>query len=299
MRLPVLLLLVSLFASWSATAHPWGGLVVDSAGAVYFTFVDPMVGGPHVACVWRLDPGATDPVPVLRATSDPSDLVLTRDANRVIYAGERVGSNPFRTRLWRFSQEGIPEIILPFGSPSEFNADPYAVDVEGVIYFHANGAIWRRTTNTAPEKHAEALDRQSSLLAVQGEPLLRVSGGALIRGGRTVAENLKLSDPPHIPFAGANILFDVAADSTSTYLAYYGNREVLRVTEDGTRQVLLEAELPWSPSGVDVFQGSVYVLESVTPAPFWKFWQDSTLRPRIRTVAGDGQVSVLWEYELD
>ncbi|NNE70877.1 MAG: hypothetical protein HKN29_11025 [Rhodothermales bacterium] len=295
----VLILLVLVCTATSANAHPWGGLVVDAAGSVYFTFVSPIVGDGHVACVWRLDPGASEPVQALRATSDPSDLVLARDNNRVVYAAERVGSEPFQTRLWRFSPDGSPELILPFVGASQFNADPYAVDTNGSIYFQNGGAIWKRTIETGPERWIEAPDRLSSLLAVQGESILQVKGGVLVRDGELIADNLKLEDPPRVPFSGANILFDVAADSTSTYLAYYGNREVFRVDQDGSRHNLLESESPWSPSGVDVYQGTVFVLESVTPAPAWKFWQDSTLRPRIRMVSPSGEVRALWKYMLN
>ncbi|MBO6576911.1 MAG: hypothetical protein JJ896_15925 [Rhodothermales bacterium] len=294
----ILLLVFFSCLAWTAGAHPWGGLVVDAAGSIYFTFVCPVVSDGHTACVWRLAPGAAEPEPVLVASSDPSDLVLTRDRSRQIYAAERVGSHPFRTRLWRFAADGTAELILPFLGPDQFNADPYSVDESGVIRFQHDGALWQRTPDGPPQREADAPDRFSNLLVQEGLRI-HVTRSTLVRDGRVVSQALRLEDPPEVPFAGANILFDVAADDSYTYLAYYGNREVLRVSEEGIREVILEADSPWSPSGVDVFEGTVYVLESVTPAPAWKFWQDSTLRPRIRRVNPDGEVRTLWEYELD
>lgn len=38
-----------------AIAHPWGGLVVDEDGNIYFTFTCPIVDEHHYACVWKLD----------------------------------------------------------------------------------------------------------------------------------------------------------------------------------------------------------------------------------------------------
>lgn len=296
MRAVFLVLFVALAPA--VVAHPWGGLVVDAAGAVYFTFVCPPVSENHVACVWRLAPGETEPQPALISGSDPSDMVLARTAGRVVYAAERVGSHPFRARLWRFDADGRPEEVLPLMGPRDFTPDPYTVTDGGTIYFQHDGAVWSRTADSAPVRVRDAPERLSNLEALADGTLVSVSGGELWRGTQRIARNLKRDDPPGLPFSGANILFDLAIDGDQAYLAYYGNREVLRVGPSGSAETLLEAESPWSPSGVDVFEGTVYVLESVTPAPAWKFWQDSTLRPRVRAISPDGSVRVVWEFAL-
>ncbi len=304
---------LAIFLCWSSSlfAHPWGGLVVDDEGNVYYSFVCPVESDSHVACVYRLDHDGSTPQPVLIASSDPSDLVLTRTPSREIYAAERVGSQPFRTRLWKLSADDKPTLVIPFSPPQTFSADPLAVSDSGQVYFGYDGNLVayddaELTTTLAASLQAGDVPVDSRsirlLQALDDDSFLIVNKEALVRLTRDepaaiLADGLRESSPSNLPFSGGNILFDMAADGDTTLLAYYGNREVLRISPDGTKTSLLEADEPWSPHGVDVFDGTIYVLESTTPPPAWRFWQPDSLVPRVRVIDEDGAVSILYEYD--
>ena len=298
--------------AWSApvSAHPWGGLVVDDQGNIYFTFTCPMQGDGHVACVYRIDRGTSTPQPVLVASSDPSDLVLARSPSRVIYAAERSGSRPYRTRLWRLSRDDDPTEVIPFAPEQRFAADPYAVADDGQVFFARDGAIIAYNNAELTDAIAGSLKSSgvvvgprstrllvvrddSRLVAVIDDTLMLIEIGKL---ADRISGPLREENPPGLPFEGANILFDLAVQDDRMIFAYYGNRQVIEIHANGGRHFLLQAEPPWSPHGVDVYDGKVYVLESTTPPPAWQVWRDNILVPRIRVVSEDGSSEVLYAY---
>ena len=82
----------------------------------------------------------------------------------------------------------------------------------------------------------------------------------------------------------------LAVDSDGTvYAAAVGCHRVVRITPDGKVEVVLKAERPWSPTGVALHGGDVYVLEYTNanggPADGWT--------PRVRKLARDGRVTTL------
>lgn len=313
-----LAVLIVVASPLSSSAHPWGGLVVDSSGSIYFTFVCPMVGDSHHACVWKMDIGS-EPSPVLKSSSDPSDMILARSADRTVFAAERIGTGPYRTRLWKLSGTTEPVLMVPFSEDSNFNASPYAVNNKGDIYFFDDGKL--RKVSTSSE--SSSADRESavtsrdypidpSIAGVVGNMFIKAdhdmmivydSRLALVRPDgtvRVIAPAVKKSDPPEVPFNGANILFDMttAADG-NTYFAYYGNREVLKVDTLGNVSSILSSGSDWSPHGVDEHNDSIYVLESTTPPKAWEIWKDGTLRPRIRVLRPSGTIETLFEKTVD
>ena len=81
---------------------------------------------------------------------------------------------------------------------------------------------------------------------------------------------------------------DVTPDGT-VFVAATGCRCVVKVTPDGRVSTVMRAERPWSPTGVAVHRGEVYVLEYTNPngAP-----ADGWL-PRVRKLGGDGKITIL------
>ena len=73
------------------------------------------------------------------------------------------------------------------------------------------------------------------------------------------------------------------------YVAVTGNRCVLKLTAKGEASVVLKAEKPWTPTGVDVLDGEVYVLEYDDETPT----EGRNWPPRVRKVGRDGKVTVL------
>jgi sugar lactone lactonase YvrE len=82
----------------------------------------------------------------------------------------------------------------------------------------------------------------------------------------------------------------LAVDGRGTvFAAANGCHCVVKVTPEGKVETVLKAERPWSPTGVAVFDGEVYVLEYTNalkgPAAGWQ--------PRVRKVDRDGKVTTL------
>ena len=73
------------------------------------------------------------------------------------------------------------------------------------------------------------------------------------------------------------------------YAAATGGRCVVKVTADGKAEAVMKAERPWSPTGVAVHDGEVYVLEYANAnSDDHKAW-----RPRVRKLGRDGTVTTL------
>jgi hypothetical protein len=71
-----------------------------------------------------------------------------------------------------------------------------------------------------------------------------------------------------------------------------GNRTILRITPNGKITTILQVDSPWTPTGVAVFNGEVFILE----------WHDVTAEnlevriawiPRIRKIGRDGKVTTI------
>ena len=301
------LLLMILAGIQNVNAHPWGGLVIDEEGNIYFTFICPMVDDEHYACVWKIDT-EEELREVLRSGRSPSDIILTRTPDRIIYGAERTGQAPNHLNsLWMISGAENSPLIEPASNSDEFFIQAYAVTGDGSVYFARDSRIFIRK----PDRQIEELPFETESGRIQ---LLTVSpnGELYILAGDNlykqdansislIAENLREDNPKNIPFPGANILFDMAVDRDgNVFIAYYGNRQIIQVYPDGERKVILEAKAPWSPHGVDVFNGEVFVLESTLgDGKWWKFWDrsDNEIIPRVRKVAANGTVSTVYEYE--
>jgi hypothetical protein len=78
-------------------------------------------------------------------------------------------------------------------------------------------------------------------------------------------------------------------DRGTAYVAATGCRTVVKVTADGKVETLLKAERPWSPTGVALHGGTVYVLEY----PNANGSDHDDWVPRVRKVDRAGKVSIL------
>ena len=87
----------------------------------------------------------------------------------------------------------------------------------------------------------------------------------------------------------------LAVDESGTvFVAGNGSRAVYAVTKEGKVRTVLKADAPWSPTGVAVRGGAVYVLEyDHTPA------KDREWEPRVRKVGRDGTVTTLIHVRRD
>ena len=102
----------------------------------------------------------------------------------------------------------------------------------------------------------------------------------IARGGRALEADLA-----YRLYGGlANHLMGLAVDPRgNVYVANYGNRCLLKVSPEGRIETLVRAEPPWSPTGVTVARGSLFILEYGTALD----------RVRVRRISPDGAVKTL------
>jgi hypothetical protein len=108
----------------------------------------------------------------------------------------------------------------------------------------------------------------------------------------TLASGIELKDcdvdyPDNNPRSLLPSLRGLAVDDDGTvFAAGVGCRAVVKVSPVGSVETVLKAERPWSPTGVAVYRGEVYVLEYTNANGS----RNEGWRPRVRKLARDGKV---------
>ncbi len=292
--------------SSDVNSHPWGGLVIDSQGNIYFTFICPFVDDDHYACVWLIDSNNSSKE-ILKANYSPSDIVLDRTADRQIFGAERSGNSPnYLNTLWKITPQKSIQIIEPSTKQNLFHIQTYAVTDNGTLFFaKANQLFHRDSSGTVSEINLGLNLNRIQLLEIgPSGKLFLLADNNLYRWEdenlSLIAKGLKEEDPKNIPFRGANIIFDMAVDEDgNSYLAYYGNRKILKVSPFGEVSEVISSVAPWSPHGIDIFEGEIFILESTLgDGRWWKFWNnDDEIIPRIRKISTDGKVTDIFIYK--
>src|SRR6185503_13113101 len=115
----------------------------------------------------------------------------------------------------------------------------------------------------------------------------------------TLASSIELKDrdvdyPDHNPGSLIPSLRGLAVDADGTvFAAAVGCRAVVKISPAGKVETVLKAERPWSPTGVAVQGGDVYILEYTNAnGNLNEGW-----RPRVRKLAHDGKVTTLFTAE--
>lgn len=297
---------IALSLSIKIDAHPWGGLVIDANGNIYFTFICPIADDDHhYACVWKITP-SKEKQHMLKSLRSPSDIILSRNLNRDIFAAERSGQSPnYNTKLWKIESSDNQLLIPNTTNQNQFHIQSISVTENQEIYFAKDNNIYFRDSLNQVHKinnqnferiNLTALGPNQKLYFLSGDDLFIYDGAEF----KLLISNLKKRNPENLPFSGANIFFDMAVDDKeNVYLAYYGNREVIKISPQGITETILKSEEPWSPHGIDFFNGEIYILEStVLGGKWWKFWEeDPGIIPRIRKISANGSVSIIYNYK--
>jgi sugar lactone lactonase YvrE len=278
-----------------AWAHPGSGIVVDQQGQVFF---QDIVG--HT--IWKID----------------AQGKLTK-----YYDG--LGGHWMALDVeGSFSRAKIPhfERITPDGEkPALVVADggsPIAVSRDGCLYYLCGFSRTKPTDPGGPligrlspegkttvwtpglRETVEMLGGITGLAAGPDGVLYAACRSAVLMIGpdgtaRTLVHPVAVADcdedfPDGNPDLPLPALRGLAIDPEGTvYAAATGCHRVLRIGRDGKVEVVLKAERPWSPTGVAVHEGDVYVLEYTSAnggaADGWS--------PRVRKLARDGTVTTL------
>jgi hypothetical protein len=289
--LVALLAFVAVFGAGESLAHPGSGIVVDQQGNVHFTHIGRGVG--------KIDPHG-----------------------KLTYVGQTHGGHWMcldAEGSFSRTQPKYFERITPDGvKPALIYADggsPIAVLRDGQLYYASNDETMTpggtQVTRQSPggetsifpldgKKTTEKLGitglapgPDGSLYIAQPNAVLKLAMDGMFT---TLASSIELKDcdvdyPDNNPDSRLPYLRGLAVDADGTvFAAGVGCHAVVKITPPGQVETILKAERPWSPTGVAVHRGDVYVLEYTnangSPNDGW--------RPRVRKLRPDGTVTTMF-----
>ncbi len=277
----------------SARAHPASGIVVDQNGRVFIVYSGHGVGeiqpdgklrymkhstGGH----WlALDPlgsfSAVQPQYFERITSDGvkpalifadggAPITVGHDGN-LYYASGPSSREPGGLALTRLSPAGQ---AMPF-SPGlqkllaevDDGVTGLATGFDGTLFV----ASWTGLYKVAPDGTAAAIARP------------------------VVVSDCDEDRADHKPSNRLPLLRGLAADAAgNTFVAATSCHRVLKISPAGRVEIILKSERPWTPTGVALHSGDVYVLEYTNAnGPSVEGWV-----PRIRKLGIDGKVTLIY-----
>lgn len=268
------------------SAHPGSGIVLDKEGNIYFT--DTGKG------VWKIDTKG-------KLTFLPASKFhwMTLDATGS-FAGSQKYFGEYFERVT--SKNEKPDLIMC----SDF---PLVINKDGNIYYAVtrlgSAKIIKRTPGGkesvfADNKIFEFVNGIGT--GNDGSLYITESSNANQNTIRKITMDGKVSiigtfvgkDGDDLPLETVpSYCRGLAVDSTGTiYVAATGSRSVLKITPQGEVTTILQVTSPWTPTGVAVFNGEVFILE----------WHDVTREnlevrnawiPRVRKIGADGKVTTI------
>ena len=268
------------------SAHPGSGIVLDKEGNIYFT--DTGKG------VWKIDTqGKLSFLPASRFHWMTIDAIGS-------FAGSQKSFGEYFERVT--PENNKPALIMC----SDF---PLVVNKDGNIYYAVtrpgSAKIIKRTPDGkesifASDKIFEFVSGIAA--ATDGSLYITESSNANANTIRKITMDGTVSilatfvgkDGKDLPLETVpSYCRGLAVDSTGTiYVAATGSRSVLKISPQGKITTILQAKSPWTPTGVAVFNGEVYLIE----------WHDVTREnlevrdawmPRVRKIGLDGKVTTL------
>lgn len=283
-RRTVLALAVACLFSTSVLSHPGSGIAVDRLGQVYF--LDTGSG------LWKIDTQGR-----LTRLSGLKNHWLALDANDG-FAGAQLPSG----LDWEISRVGANPTLL---IATDF---PIAIGQDGKLYYPSGRpghlqimrmipsggtsvfATLPTTTTGGPLPHLNGITAgpDGAVYYTENSAIRRITSQGQIS---TVATVRALIGGPLIPGTNQHpYLRGLAVDTRGVmYVADNGDARVLKITPDGKITTLLQLQSPWSPTGVALFGGDVYVLEFLhTAEDDRRAWL-----PRVRKIASDGTATVI------
>jgi sugar lactone lactonase YvrE len=283
-------------STFTTSAHPGSGIVVDAQGRVYFNEAgDPAERLP--GSIWQID--AQGKLTRLKVGGAHYLALDTKkgfaQSNLSAWFGERITP-------W------LQLVDTPDAALIQADGQPLAAHRDGSLYFaKRNLDVVRlmpdgKQTTIVPTLEATveklggikgvAFGPDDNLYVACPSAIVKVKADGTFS---TVAHPIAVPDcsaefPPETPESHSPFLRGLAVDTRGTiFAAATGCRAVVKVSPDGESSVVMRAEAPWSPTGVAVRGDDVYVLEYEHPHSQNKVdW-----RPRVRKLARDGKVTTL------
>ncbi len=268
-----------------ADAHPGDGIVMRRDGTIYFTDVARET-------IWKLSPDGV--LSELRQNSWTHGLFLASDGT-LYYEREVQRGEAWPCSLWKMTPEGEHvRLIEPQLDRMKFAGAPFVIDSKGhVLFSHTprgpkRGYILNRSPSgdvrvvagkgsgelfgDGPVDKSTLRMVTSMTMGPDGVVYLtdRDRVRRLNRDGQvsTVSPKLldeRLSDPPQRfgPPTTINRLYGLTvSEDGHIYVAYHSGRRVLRIGPDRNVKEVYRTTRPWSPVGVVLHDGDLFVLEA-------------------------------------
>ncbi|MDB6055928.1 MAG: hypothetical protein JWN25_3451 [Verrucomicrobiales bacterium] len=296
MRIHVLILLAAVIQSGLTTvkvlAHPSTGIVVDEQGDVFFSDLD--------RGVLKIDPRGK----VTTVFPKEGGHWLALDASGSFSKVDFEKSPHWPRWFKRRTPEGArPALISDGGSPLVVAAD-------GSLYYVCNdermipgglliarlkpdgketllSPTFGRTSDELGGIKGLAVGPSGSLYASYPKAVLKFSSDGKFT---TLLNPVVVADCEKQPAVeDAPFLRGLAVDEQGVvYVAATGCRCVIKIAQDGRVERVLKAESPWSPTGVALKGGDIFVLE-------YRIIKEETHNylPRVRKVGHEGNVTTL------
>src|SRR5262245_22020740 len=250
-------------ATFTASAHPGSGIVVDQQGNVYFTHIGRGVGkidpqgkltyvgearGGHWMCLdaqgsfshtqpkhfERITPDGAKPA--LIHADGGSPIAVLRDGNLYYASNDEMGIQPGGLQVTRQSPGGEISIFPPDGKKTtgKLGITGLAPGPDGSLYIASPSAVLK----------------------------LKMDGTLTTLVNPIELKDCDVDYPDNNPNSLLPSLRGLAVDEDGTvFAAAVGCRAVIKVSKAGTVETVLKAEAPWSPTGVAVNRGAVFSLE--------------------------------------
>jgi len=272
----------------STSAHPGSGIVVDKEGNIYFT--DTGMG------VWKIDKKGT-------LTYMPASKFHWMALDEVGYFAE--SQKNFGEWFERITPQSSKPVLIMC---SDF---PFIVNRDGNLYYADTRTSSPRIVRRTPDGTESVLARGALFQGITGiaagpdgsiyvtdasradSNIIRkitLGGTVTTFAGDFARKDRAINPPPETPSAHCRGL-DVDSQGV-VYVAATGGRKVLKITPHGEVSTVLQAPSPWSPTGVAVFRGEVYVLEWRDAPPSQTEVRRAWV-PRVRKVGRDGTITTL------
>jgi len=273
--------------SWIiAFAHPGSGIVVDKYGQIFFT--DTGKG------VWKIDThGKLTYIPASKFHWMTIDTTGSFATSQKSFGGyfERVtplGSKPALIMCSDFPLVAGRDGNIYYADTRSGSSKIIRRTPDGKETVLASNKIFQFTSGIAAGADGSLYITEASNANANTVRKIAMNGTITIIATYT-GKNGKELPPETTPSYCRGLAVD---PSGNIYVAATGSRSVLKINPQGKITTMLQATTPWTPAGVAVFHGGVYVLEWHDVAPE-KSEVRSAYIPRVRKIGQDGKVTTL------
>ena len=291
----------------AAQAHIGAGIVVDRDGRIYF--LDTSRGR-----IWMVDSAGR--LQSFAEHKHGDTLVLGVDGN--LYCEDVISGG-----VWKISPQGVATEVLSKAKRSAIVGWTYLLTVgaDGTFYFvsgypdqvklhkmspSGEGTIFAGSTRgmaDGPARQAQfrevraaAWGADGALYLIDGDSIRKLTADGMVT---TLAGG---PDEGLVDGAGAAARFHhpsgLSLDAQGNiFVADFGNRRIRKISPAGEVSTLGDAGQAWTPAGVAVAGGDLYVLERFGsyngPSIFFTWMADFAGNPRVRKISADGSAVYL------